>query len=344
MRTPLYLVLACSLCSCSEDAESGSDRAADVLFVVDTSPSTYDELADLGLAFQDAFVAPLESRGVDLHLAQTSLSVAPGPNVDQYGEPYPGYNGVLAGNPNVVPADDAPDFLETLLCQQTNWPNPCDKAVTSNCIEYDKDYQCGDSSTTMSWEYLACVCGNRWVPTDPVSSLEEGLAATVLSLCRATDLSSADSVVQAACSQRLLGTTAGRNSGLLRADTPLTVVIVTDEGDSSYGFFLPDESGHEKSLFVDGESDASAFIDLLSHFGIDIRFVVFGPYLEDGAACDKAPLLAWQVERYQHVTSATDGSYQYLLAPDGEYVDKSSCVKADFGALLGKAVDLIAAP
>jgi hypothetical protein len=346
------------------------NNQAEVLFVVDNSPSMYDDAASLALnfgSFIDGLVDPNAGQGIrtqtlsdavtnyrnyvldtgrylDYQLGLTTTSADPGSSLDKTGNPLPGYNGVLGGDPAIIDLntpDIAGSFKETLLCQLTDWPAPCGGGVDENCINHDPNYSCGDTAEEVTWEYLACVCGDDWAPPEAGSGMEEGLRSAFLALCRATDLSTADPVLQATCATQMLGTDTTSNAGFLRDDSSVVVVIVSDEGDSSDGLIVTTDEGNV-DVFSAGSEDIVPYMNLISLFNRRISFAVVGPYYKDGQDyCNSSRITTFGAQRYINITEETGGFYAFLTAPDGEYTSEDDCIRPPFSEHLTRVGDLL---
>ncbi len=163
------MLLCCSL-ACDDDkpdtaswlndTEVAGAPQADLLFVIDNSVSMYDAASALALNFE-CFTGHLASGPADLRLGITTTSAE-----DVDGTVDPGEAGTLLGDELLISSDDeayGDTFLANLLCSATCWPAECQGNDTSNCVPYDEDYVCGEVPEGVSWDYLACICGEDWV-------------------------------------------------------------------------------------------------------------------------------------------------------------------------------------
>lgn len=340
----------------SSEQTSFSNKA-DVLFVIDNSPSMYDNTSSLGLSFNtfiEYLVDPEAGSGqvrddlsdavgnyidyvtqvgryLNYQLAITTTSVEPSSDTIN-----PGEAGTLVGDPAVVSEDTTDDvasvFRKNLLCETTDWPAACTGDSTENCIPYDPNYTCGDDpGDQISWEYLECVCGSTWEPRQSGSGTEEGLEAAFLALCRASENP------PEACFDSIAPFTEAdvlSNEGFLREDSTVIVVVVSDEGDTSRR--LPQ-----------GEEDPEEYLDLLESFDHAISFVGIGPnYIADTHEfpCNSGSATTWGTLRYQTAAAETGGFFNYIEAEDEI---TGSCGKTDFakhlqdlGALLNTLLEV----
>ncbi len=274
--------------------QASFQNEADILFVVDNSPSMYDEASALGLnfnAFVERLVDPQEGTGVstdgladavdnyvlyvtqrgrfiDYQLAITTTSADPGDDSNGDGDIVEqGEVGTLTGAPDVIHEDTSPDvqgdFVATVLCDSTCWPGECQGEDTTGCIPYDPYYECGDDpGDQVTWDYLECICGSDWEPPECGSGTEEGLEGALLALCRAVESP------PEACFEHdgspLEDSDVLSNDGLIRDGANIIVVIVTDEGDGS-------------RLLPQGEDDPTPYLDIFDEFDSRITFAVIGP-------------------------------------------------------------------
>ena len=187
--------------------QASFDNEADVLFVIDNSPSMSEETASLALNFSvfintltstdegaeqvtetlsDAvgnYVDYTQQRGrfLDYNLAITTTSVDySGGDTDGID---PGEAGTFLGDPTVVTKGD-PDvndlFTANLLCDAAYW--------STSSVPSDPAYECGtDPQGVITQEFLDCTCGfNEW-DNAAGSGQEEPLEAALMALCRSVD-------------------------------------------------------------------------------------------------------------------------------------------------------------
>ncbi len=321
----------------------------DILFVVDNSPSMYNEAGALGLNFNtfiEDLVAPESGQStvtlgdavdnyseyvthlglfLDYQLAITTTSADPEGLID------PGDAGTLTGAPSIVSPDTTDDvegaFRSNLLCDTTWWPSPCVSDDQEDCISYDPNYVCGqDPGDEITWEYLDCVCGSNWEQPGSGSGTEEGLEAAFLALCRATPNPPAACYADSQTGTSFWYGDESSNLGLLREGATTVVVIVTDEGDTS-------------RRMAQGEEDPETYLDLLDLFENRVIMVVIGPHYESdtGAFLCAGEATSWGARRYIEATEATGGFYNYIVDQD----DSGECVTTDFAQHLEDLGDLI---
>ena len=352
----LFSFLAAGLIGCNnyeiflvsgyEQASYSND--ADVIFIIDNSSSMEDEAEALALNFRnfisyltdleegagrttedisdavDNYITYVSDRGrlLDYQLAITTTTIATGS---------PGGGGSLVGNPDILQKND-PEvetaFTKALLCQATCW-NPA--AVPS-----DLDFECTDDPDTpevISLEYLDCVCGSDvWESSDHCGAGdEEGLEAAFLSLCRA----GFDSPPEECYDEfsPLTDSDLGSNAGLVRDDSTVIFVVVTDEGDGS-------------RRLENQNPDPSPYLDLLDQFGVRYRFAVIGPnyVCEEDAngneqcslVCNSGGATTWGTSRYQTAAAMTGGFFNPLEESSG-----SECLPTEFDGHLQQLGDLL---
>lgn len=329
---------------------------ADVLFIVDNSPSMEEEAAALGLNFQlfiqgladpnaggvvtenlsdavDNYVSYTTVRGsvLDYQLAITTTTVDPTrstANAIDPGEAGTFIGPVIArGSASVVP-----DFLDQLLCQTTNWNS-------TNLPEEDSSYTCGQEGMPafISAEYLDCLCGEDAWKNNQGGGTEQPLEAALLALCRAAEDPPEVCYHQYAqtdtqdSSGRNIGTFdeqhVGMNGGFLREGATTVIAIVTDEGDSSSQFL------------ANGEDDPSPYLDAFAQFDNPVRIAVIGPRLDTEAlqasACaqgtdgsrDTVPY--WSVKRL-YTTALSSGGFYADITQGGD----TNCAVSDFSVHL----------
>lgn len=330
---------------------------ADVLFIIDNSPSMDEEASALGLNFQvfieqladpnaggtvsqtlsdavDNYVSYTSVRGsvLDYQLGMTTTTVDPTSGDTTAIDP--GEAGVLIGD--VIARGSSTvvdDFLDQLLCDTTNW-NQTDLA------DEDPDYTCGqeESPLFISEEYLDCICGEDLWTSNQGGGTEQPLEAALLSLCRAVP------DPPEVCFHTFEGTPSDGHTfeqadvmstpDLVREGATSVVVIVTDEGDSSTQFLS------------NGEEDAAVYLDAFAQFDQTVRFAVIGPRFdqeahqasacEDGGVRDFDTVPYWSVSRLFQIASETGGFYADITTGG----DKD-CGVADFSVYLEQLGQLL---
>lgn len=321
--------------------QAGFNNNADILFIIDNSPSMQQESSDLAVNFE-TFIGKLtstdggnvpratltdavesylretsgESLYIDYQLGLTTSSVDYSEGAD--GGIELGEAGLLTGH--VVARDaEAPadDFRQQLLCQATCW-NEVD-------LLSDPAFVCGESELgdQVSREYLDCVCGvDEWRDHCGAGN-EEGLEAALMAVCRATpeppelcfEYVPPDGSTTPNPTVLVQGEDEGSNDGLLRENATTVVVIVTDEGDGS-------------RRIANGDSEVEPYLDAFAEFENPVRFAVIGPPWRDsnGDCLDGA--LPYAVERYQNMAAETFGMYVDLTNLD------EGCAATDFASNL----------
>ena len=328
--------------------QTSYSNEVEILFVVDNSVSMFDESSSLALNFNafierlvdpeqgaaqttetltdavDNYIQYVTERGrfLDYQLAVTTTSADPGSNQD------PGDAGTLVGSPDVIGPDITADvegtFQTTVLCDATCWPGACVDDEDDSCVPYDPEYECGDPPDDISWEYLDCVCGDDWSPPACGSGTEEGLESAFIALCRAVD------DPPAACYDAGSPFESGdelSNAGLVREDSTVIVVIVTDEGDNS-------------RRLSQGDEDPDVYLQLFDEFDNRITFVVIGPNYDEEArtfTCNSGGATTWGTLRYQTAAELTDGFFSSIAEEDAT----GECVQSDFAAHLEALGDLL---
>jgi hypothetical protein len=321
-----------------EQASFSND--ADVVFVIDNSNSMWQESGEMALNFNafigyltdpnaggfstddlgdavDNYVSFTTRRGaeIDYQLAITTTSVevseGPSPTLD------PGEAGTFVGEPEIMTADSSTtsdDFRQALLCEATCWPS-ADKDLPD-----DNSYVCGEPTDQITTNYLNCPenCDvGGWDYEHCGSGTEEPLEAALQALCRSVENP------PAVCFDTISGLTkadAHSNGDLVRAESTVVIVIVTDEGDNS-------------RRLEEGANDPAVYLDAFGAFENRVKFAVIGPDYDaqnDELICNNAGAPRWGIERLQTVASVTGGFYRPIsvLAPDA--TDINDCVTSDF--------------
>jgi len=319
--------------------QSDYSNKADILFVIDNSPSMKDESVALGRSFSsfinlltseegstestenlddavDAYVAAITDQGkfIDYQLAITTTSVdytnGPSTGID------PGEAGLLVGSEPILGKYDPEinrKFRKNLFCESTYWVTA---ANDPEAIPVGDESDCDGDGEEVTQAYLNCLCdNNNWTQTSGAGN-EEHLEAALLAMCRAVpeppDLcydppNTVGPVFQEGDELS--------NEGLLRDNSTTVFVIVSDEGDNSTG------------RVVSNDSDITPYLDAFAEFDRRIRFAVIGPYYnaEDGDGSCLSGATSWGVERLQQASRETQGFYNTLTGSPSE-----SCAPADF--------------
>jgi hypothetical protein len=311
--------------------QASFSNEADILFVIDNSPSMSEETADLALNF-NVFIETLTSaegatpetenlsdavsnymvytqeRGkyLDYQLAITTTSVD-FTGGDTVGID-PGEAGTLLGDPTVVDKLDPEvnaTFQKNLLCEATYWD--------ANELTDDPDYVCGDPvGEAISPQYLDCVCGADWAGRSG-SGDEEPLEAALMALCRAS------AEPPEACFEATSpfeGSQELTNDGFLREEGTVVVVVVTDEGDNS-------------RRLAQGEEDIAVYLDPFTEFGKPVKVVVVGPAYDpetEVVDCVSTAVPGWSANRLLTASETTGGFYKPIV----EEVAEDVCEATDF--------------
>ncbi len=331
--------------------QSSFSNDADVIFIIDNSPSMTDEAEALALnfsAFLDYLVSPeggtpttdgltdavdnymsyVSNRGhlLDYQLAITTTNIV----VDGAA----GAKGSLVGE--ILKKGD-PDlkakFTEQLLCEATAW----DPADVPSDPEYDPDAEIEQ----VTEQYLDDICGFAGWESTSGSGTEEGLEAALYAMCRTVDdppdycfrCSDDDGNVYdledceelSALDPEDAGSNNEGETRLVREDATVIFVLVTDEGDGS-------------RRLGTGESDPSLYLTALDRLGYRYRFAVIGPPYEDGSlTCNSGGANTWGTERYQIAAEQTQGFYNHI-AEEGPTGD---CKVSDFSQHLQDLGELL---
>ena len=313
--------------------ETFSNRA-DILFVIDNSPSMGDEATSLAENF-DAFIEdlaagnaehPQEDLGdavvdylaqhseggfVDFQLAVTTTNVE-------------GTWGALAGKPSskVITRqseDVAGEFKEALLCEAA-----CFQDVGS--IPSDPSYSCGDPLEEVSRQYLDCTCGTMEWLGNCGASQEEPIEAVFMAMCRAVENPPTacfdDVVVPDGSNFPALFTQDDvlSNEGLIRDKGTFIPVIISDEGDDS-----------RRQPSQDAVPDV--YLDLFRAFDRRMSWVVIGPALDDNYEAECPGPTDWGSIRFDVMTYDTNGLRLDITDPNCEVQDFAAVLN-ELGALL----------
>ena len=229
--------------------------------------------------------------------------------------------------------------LKNLLCDATYW----DSSYLFAPENQDADYVCNPDDPqepeTMSVQYLDCLCGTNGWDNPPGSGEEEPLEAALLALCRAEEnppdacywINEPNEDGSGGLPSVFGTNDIGGNSGFLREDSTVVVVIVGDEGDSSNR--IPAQS-----------EDPSSYLDAFEQFERPIKFVTFGPNIipdDDGVGysmpCNNGGATDYAALRLKTMADETGGFYRPLEV-SGESGD---CELANFGVHLEELGDLL---
>lgn len=277
------------------DTDSGgSETQYDVLLVADNTEDAADAVFGVALSAADWMDDTMR-----VAITTTSVNVADGasPEVDA-GE---------AGSLVIGARSEAADVSTALICDTIAW--------RESEIPRDGAYTCGDAYSSLSIEYLDCVCGRGEWETEPGNGNEEGLEAATEAVCRAVstmpgDCTADDSAISAS--------DAGSND-FLREGAGLRIVVVTSEGDGS-------------RRVSSGDNDGSLYADILGSLADDWGLSVVGPaYVDQDGSC-LGGAQPWAVERYQWFADDNNGTYEDLTEIDAD------CTPKDIGAAMQAVV------
>ncbi len=337
----------------------------DVIFIIDNSPSMMQEAEALALNFNvfitqladpnaggqvtetlsdavDNYISYTNSRTsvLDYQLGITTTTVTPTEGTSTALEP--GEAGTLVGP--VVARGDAnvsDTFLDTLLCDTTNW----DQTLLSQAA-----WDCDDpgSPDEISEAYLDCRCGDTWKDNQGGGN-EQPLEAALLTLCRATP------DPPDVCYHTYAGTETGTDDDstfgdsdvlsepdIIRDNSTVVFVIVTDEGDNSTQFLST------------GDEDASYYLAAYDQFPNTVHFAVIGPRFNEqtrqATACElndsaevRETVPYWSVRRLNQVATDTDGFYADITQ-GADITDPDApppCEVADFSVYLEQLGQLL---
>ena len=306
-------------------AQESFSNNAEILFVVDNSPSMQDEAEALALNFDvfitqltdptagaatydgladavDNYVTYSKNRGafLDYQLAITTTDVEA-----TYGDLY-GTNPILARGGQQI----GDQFRENLLCSATCFN---DFNLPSN-----PDYECGDPlDGQIHRQYLNCICdGSAW-QDNCGSGQEEGLEATYMAMCRAVDNPPEECFEQNQFTEEDVGS----NAGLIRDDSTVITIIVTDEGDNS-------------RRMAQGDGDPDEYAELFERFNTRQAFAVIGPKTDE---CNSGGATTWGVARYNWFVEDTNGRYFDIA----EKTETGDCRVSDFSVALEELGSLL---
>ncbi len=326
---------------------------ADVIFIIDNSPSMTDEAEALALnfdAFLDFLVAPeggmpttvglddavdnyisyVENRG---HLLDYQLAITT-TNIQKPG--LPGAEGSLVGD--ILKKGDPElkaKFTKQLLCDATAW-DPAE-------VPSDPNYDPESEVVQVTKEYLDDLCGYAAWESNEGSGDEEGLESALYAMCRTfdsppdfcfrcedddgNDHGLDDCQALSALDPDATGTNNSEGTRLVRQDSTVIFVVVTDEGDGSRRLNAGDE-------------DPELYLDQLDQFGSRYRFAVIGPPYDrqsGSLTCNSGGANTWGPGRYQLAAERTEGFYNWIAeeGPTGDCkVSDFSQHLQDLGALL----------
>jgi hypothetical protein len=309
-------------------AQESFSNQADVLFIVDNSSSMQDESVALALNF-DVFIRNLTEGAsggqdglkdavgnyiaytqnkesvVDYQLGITSTDVAV-----SYGALYGDPPLLNRGSPNLVTS-----FNKNLLCSKAAYLKKAD-------VPSDPTYQCVDNpkpaNDEISQEYLNCLCGgSSWENTNTGGN-EEELEAIFMAMCRSVDNPPEECFDPV---DQFTDADVQSNKGLMRDNSTLIPIIVSDEGDSS-------------RRMNTGDGTPNEYATLFDKFGQRMTFAVIGPTTD---VCNSGSATTWGVERFQWFVDDTGGRYFNIAEPD----DQGVCAITDFSVAMEQLGQLL---
>lgn len=315
----------------SHDDTSSGPVEADIIFIIDNSDSMADEIEGLAQNLGSFFLSlntnsgqddnlsygEQEGRFIDYQLGITTTSIA--------GDA-PGRAGMLVGSPDTVTKDSddaALNFTRSLLCEAT--------CLNVNVVPTDVSFECNvenpEMPDTISQQYLDCLCGSdRW-EKNCGSGTEEGLEAAFDAMCRAVDNPPVECFTEYTELASLSESEGGSSSGLIRQNSTVIFVLVSDEGDGS-------------RRIENSNPDPEKYIDLLEKFNQRYRFTVIGPPYDPGTGlmtCNSGGATKWGTERYQSIAKSSDGFFNFISGED----ENGECGVMDFSIHFENLIQLL---
>lgn len=310
-------------------AQESFSNDADILFVIDNSSSMTDESLALSNNFStfirrlsdpsegglgteglkdatDAYIQYVRARDkvINYQLAITTTDVAAA------------YGGLYGPDPIIERGTDDVDvaFNRNLLCDAVCIGKTAD-------VPSDPEYECDATVPTpdqVSQQYLDCLCGGQTWVDHCGSGTEEHLEAVFMAMCRSVE------APPEACFDTINQFTEAdilSNEGLLRENSTLIPVIVTDEGDGS-------------RRMTQGDDEPNEYAELFAQFDTRMSFAVIGPTVDN---CNTGGAPSWGIERFQYMVDETGGRYFQIADKDGN----GDCVVTDFEVVLDQLGQLL---
>ncbi len=284
----MVLILSgCFVTDANLDAWFGTDGAAtpvDLLLVVDNSDGMKDEAEALWSA-TDGFPDALDAAGLDWTLSITTTTVdytaGETAGVD------PGEAGSLVAA-TVVPGAGAAEAVKTaLVCGAVCWDE--------GALASDPGFNCETSEpTSVSREYLDCVCGVDDWQNHCGSGQEEPIEASVLAACRAIEDPPEACFSYDSTPTAIDAGDAGSNDGMLREGARWHTLVLTDEGDGS-------------PRLETGDTDVTLYASLLDELSSGATFSALAPDAE--FICNGGGAQTWAVARLVDLSAASGGGY-----------------------------------
>ncbi len=247
---------------------------ADVLFVVDSSESMYEESEALALA-AGALAGELDALAMSWERDNDNAATFPDYQFSITTLDAQVVRGAVRGNQPFFRRDESgldAAFEQALLCDAVCFPAELEGVVTP--------------------EYLDDLCGNdRWRSNCGGES-EEGLETVLLALCRAVPEPPEECFEIPSLFD---GGDVLANEGLLRDDSVFIPIIVSDEGDAS-------------RRMTQLDVPPSAYNRIFNKFETRMSWGVIAPSLgEDGEPRCPSVATSWGVLRYQYIAETTGG-------------------------------------
>ena len=304
-------VIGLVACNGSKKADSGGvgPSPTDILFVVDSSSSMSQNIGSFGVHAEALFQRLYRSPPVDYRIGITTAT--PDDLVSDGLDP--GEAGLLIDTPiGTEHALPSQALREQLWCRTAHWPSDTPIGQSDeNCSEAPE----GD----VTQGHLDCLCGlDEWKYTREGTGSEEHLESALMTLCRSVP----NPPQTCYDSLSIFKDTADKtNSGFIRPDSTVIVVLLTDEGDSSRR--IP-STGADVDL-------ATQYVDAFAEFDNTIRVMGIGPLYdpavdEQPRCTDGAALGGYLVDRIIHATEETGGQYRSIV----DESSSGSCEMADF--------------
>lgn len=310
--------------------QEGFSNKADILFVVDNSPSMVDEAEALAVNF-DVFI---EQFAAD---KPPTGPVTLGDDVGRYLE----YVADRTGNVNYQLGITTTDGFSDAgrLAGTPTFLTKTDKNIRQ---KFDNNLLC-DAACVTSTPSVPVTCksgapGPQNCADSIQGAAEEGIEAVYMAMCRAVE-NPPESCFQPWYFNATTGSYEARpggdtgsatetdveaqdyfsegdpseNEGFLREGSVVIPVIITDEGD--------------QSRRIGGRTgDVFPYPALFAEFGHRMSWAVIGPNLD---TCNTGGAQAWGVNRYKKLVNDSNGVYLEINVPNGQ-----DCKVADFGEAL----------
>jgi len=308
---------------------------ADVIFVIDNSPSMTDEAQALALNF-DSFLRYLTnpsagaaesenlSGAVDDYISYVSdrgrlLNYQLGITTTGMDPAIYGGAGSLVGSPSILGKGSdtlQQDFAAGLLCEATCW----DVNQVPSVPEYSCDATNPELDDPVSQQALDCVCGGNSWEDNCGPGTEEGLESAFAAMCRAVENPPEECFWEYSELAGVSEEDALTSEGMIREDSTVIFVIISDEGDGS-------------RRIGNTDPDITVYKDLMDSFGVRYRFAVIGPPYDpvaDSLTCNSGGATKWGTERYQAAADLSGGFFNPISAED----DEGECALTDFSGHL----------